>query len=100
MPDAARGIAEREGLDLAAHSGRQLTEIMLRDYDLVLVMEDGQRQWIAERFPESRGRVFMISHWRGGNDIKDPYRHPRDVFESSYADIAECVGDWCDRLGK
>lgn len=100
MPEPAQAIAEREELDLADHAGQQLTGAILREHDLVLVMEDGQRQWIAERFPESRGRVFMMTHWRGGADIRDPYRHGRDVFESSYAEIAECVSDWVTRLGR
>ncbi|AWN17527.1 Low molecular weight protein-tyrosine-phosphatase Wzb [Salinisphaera sp. LB1] len=98
MPEPAQEIAEREGLDLAHHSGRQLTGEMLREYELVLVMEDRQKQWVEAQFPESRGRVFMITHWRGGDDIRDPYRQSRDVFEAGYAEIAECVADWAVRL--
>ncbi|MES1926941.1 protein tyrosine phosphatase [Salinisphaera sp. T31B1] len=98
MPAEAAAIAEREGLALDAHRGRQITTPILRDHELLLVMEQGQKRWLAERFPESRGRVFMVTHWRGEADIADPYRHDAAFFEQVFSELAEAVGDWVARL--
>ncbi|ROO25815.1 protein-tyrosine phosphatase [Salinisphaera orenii MK-B5] len=98
MPDPAARIAEREGLALETHRGRQVDEQIIRDHDLVVVMEEGQRQWLTTRFPQSRGRVFLLSHWRGGEDIADPYQRSEEFFEHIYAELEPCVADWVQRL--
>ncbi|WP_353180669.1 low molecular weight protein-tyrosine-phosphatase [Salinisphaera sp. T5B8] len=98
MPEAAAAIATREGLALDAHRGQQVTRPMLQAFELVLVMEAAQKDWLCGQFPESRGRVFLTSHWTGGEDIIDPYRLSDDVFESAYAEIEKGVSAWLARL--
>ena len=66
--------------------------------DLILVMEKGQLDWIVSRFPETRGRVFMATHWVGGDDIADPYRQSAAFFEQVYSQLDEGVRAWADRL--
>lgn len=98
MEPTAAAIATRESLSPEAHVGRQLTPSMVRQFELILVMEHGQKKWIESRYPQSAGRVFMMSHWQGGEDIKDPYRRSSEVFEAVYAELASCAQDWCKRL--
>ena len=98
MPQAAADIAAREGLDLAEHRGRQITRPILQAHELVLVMEAGQRDWLASNFPEVRGRTFMASHWLGGDDIQDPYRLNAEVFEQVYKEIVDALTQWQKRL--
>lgn len=98
MPAAAEHIARREGLDVLDHRARQLSGDLLRGADLVLVMESGQKSWIVSQFPESRGRVFMASHWRGGSDIPDPFRHDDTFFQQVFTQLTGCMDDWAGRL--
>jgi len=98
MPEAAARIAARDGLLLDDHRGRQITTPIIRENEVVLVMEQGQKQWLADRFPESRGRVFMISHWQNQQDVPDPYRHSAEFFETVFAGLAAYCEDWIDRL--
>lgn len=97
MDPAAAAIARREGFT-DEHEGRQLTQAMVRDFELILVMEADQKAWIESRYRESRGRVFMASHWQGGGDIEDPFRLSEDVFETVYGQLAACMDDWRQRL--
>jgi protein-tyrosine phosphatase len=99
MPEAAARIARREGLDLAAHRGQQVTGPLVRGHDLVLAMEEQQRRWLIGTFPECRGRVFLVGQWRGGKDIADPVHKDEAFFEAVYAQLALCVDDWLIRLG-
>ncbi len=98
MDPSAAAIAEREGLPVDDHRGRQITRDMTRDYDLIIVMEAGQKKWITANFPESRGRVFLASHWQGGDEVADPYRLSDDVFEAVYTQLETCMADWGRRL--
>ena len=98
MPEAAADIAAREGLDLDAHRGKQVTRPMLQQHDLVMVMEAGQKQWLVANYPESRGRVFLLSHWNGGDDIADPYRLSGEVFEQVYSEIVVGVDNWLQKI--
>src|SRR5699024_1315563 len=68
MDPAAAAIARRESLMPETHAGCQLTPDMVREYELILVMEHSQKEWIESRYRHSSGRVYMMSHWQGGND--------------------------------
>lgn len=98
MAPAAAAITARESLLPASHVGRQLTPDMVRQFELILVMENGQKEWIESRYPQSAGRVFMMTHWQGDDDIMDPYRLSDDVFESVYEELVSCANDWSWRL--
>lgn len=98
VPAPVAEIAQREGLDVAAHRGRQVDSAMLSAHDLVIVMEAEQRQWITANFPQSQGRVFMMTHWSGGEDIADPYRRSPQAYEKAYAQIRDNVAAWARRL--
>jgi len=59
---------------IAAHRSRALKAGMLAQADLVLVMERGQKEALALEFPETAGRVFLLSEMsaRLAYDIPDP----------------------------
>lgn len=98
MDPSAAAIAVREGLPIDDHRGRQITRAMVRDHDLIIVMEAGQKTWVTAKFPESRGRVFLASHWGNGEDVADPYRLSDQVFEAVYKELTSCMADWGRRL--
>ncbi|ROO26357.1 low molecular weight protein-tyrosine-phosphatase [Salinisphaera japonica] len=99
MPQEAQAIADREGLALAGHRGCQITSPIVNNADVILVMEKGQRDWIVERFPQARGRVFLLSHWSDGRDTADPFRRSQEFFETIFAEINSYTAQWAQRLG-
>ncbi len=96
-PIAVELMAAR-GIDISAHRGRQLDKPTLLAHGLVLVMERAHLYWISSRYPEARGRVFLLGHWRDGEDVVDPYRQERPVFEHALDQIDVYLGDWLKRL--
>lgn len=98
MASPAAAIALRDNLTPIHHAARQLTPTLVRQFDLILVMEATQQAWIEQRYPKSRGRVCLISYWEGGEDVEDPYQQSAAVFESIYAQLISCVEDWHQRL--
>lgn len=98
MEPTAAAIAAREGFTAEDHRARQLTRAMVRDFDLVLAMDTGHKDWIERRYPGSRGRVFLASHWQEGDDIEDPYGLSAHMFERVYTELVSCMDDWGHRL--
>jgi protein-tyrosine phosphatase len=78
-PDACE-VAARRGIELGAHRARQLTPELLAGFDLVLVMEEGQRRAVESIAPAARGRVQRLGKF-GGFDVPDPYRQGLPAFE-------------------
>jgi protein-tyrosine phosphatase len=92
--DAVALLAGR-GLDIGAHRARQVTLPMARRHDLILVMEAAQKSFMEENWPLLRGRVHRLCV---DEDIVDPYRLPRQVFEESLAQIEVGLDDWIRKL--
>lgn len=95
-PEAQELMAER-GLDLSAHRARQLTPELVRDFDLVLVMEEGHRRAVEAIAPAARGRVQRLGRF-GGFDVADPYRAGRRAFETALSLIERGLGEFEERL--
>ena len=99
-PNALR-LAQAEGLDLDAHQARQLDTEMIVNADLVLVMSDGQRREIANRWPEMLGKTLRLGQWLDngkGRDIPDPYRKSHEVFKHVHQLLVQATEGWASRL--
>jgi protein-tyrosine phosphatase len=90
-PHAIEACARR-GVDISAHRARQLTPEILAAADVVLVMEDGQRQHLERLSAAARGRVHRIGRV-GGYDVPDPYRGPLSGFEEALTLIERGLDD-------
>ena len=93
----SRAIAQEQGLDLSTHRAQQFTAFMAQQADVILVMEDLHTRLLLQAAPTARGKVFRLGHL-GGYDIADPYRRPREAFDTAWAGIAQGVQDWAPRL--
>jgi len=66
--------AEKRGLDLSSHISVGIEELDLDSIDLLLVMEQGQKESILIDFPKLRDRIYLLSELLGpGFSIPDPY---------------------------
>ena len=68
-------ICKQHGIDISSHSSLPLAEEMVKDSDILLVMEKEQLQTVAKKFPEAKEKVKMLSSYNTeyqGQEIKDP----------------------------
>src|SRR4051794_5185298 len=72
-------LMKERGIDLSGHVARQISTIMVREFELILVMESWQVKETEKLSPLARGKVWRLGHWRDF-DIPDPYRRPREAF--------------------
>jgi protein-tyrosine phosphatase len=93
----AVAVAADHGLDLSAHRARLLASWMCQQADLILVMEQAQLDELIRREPLARGKAYRLGHY-GRFEIADPYRRPREAFDTAWAAIAEGAGQWASRI--
>ncbi len=85
------------GEDITGHRAKQIHPDMVRDADLVLVMEAGHRRAIDDADATARGKVYRLGEWQD-KDIDDPYRRPKEVYEAALVDIEKGVASWVERI--
>jgi protein-tyrosine phosphatase len=92
----ARQLMAQRGLSLDGHFSRQIDPELARTFDLLLVMETGQMEWIHAQFPVVRGRVHRWCRWRD-RDIPDPYRRGPEAFQQALALMDAGLKDWLQK---
>ena len=90
--------AEKHGLSLEGHKGRQFTPALGGQYDLVLVMERSHLEQVSRIAPEVRGKTMLFGHWLEGKEIPDPYRKSDEAFDSVYQLIDIASQRWAAKL--
>lgn len=98
-PAAAHSLTlmSKRGLDISAHRARQITDDLIREADLILVMETGHKGAIDLQDPTARGKVHRLCEWQD-QDIADPHRQPIKAFEAALVQIDLGVRSWADKI--
>ncbi|OCQ20185.1 phosphotyrosine protein phosphatase [Pseudoalteromonas luteoviolacea] len=90
----ATELARSRNVDMTAHKGRQLNSSLVNNNSLILVMEQRHVQDLCARYPEARGKTFLLGKWLGDKEIPDPYRQSREAFEHVYELIESACSAW------
>jgi len=96
----ARRLAEADGLEVSDHASRQLTQEMLQQTDLVLVMSDGQRRAVGELSSAALGMTMLLGHWleNGAKEIPDPYHKSEAAFRHVHHLLTQASNAWATKL--
>ncbi|MBU9296706.1 low molecular weight phosphotyrosine protein phosphatase [Burkholderia multivorans] len=89
-------MAER-GIDISGHIASPVNLQYVRDASLVLAMTMEQKRRIEECYAFAKGKVFRLGESEG-EDVIDPYRQDRAVFEASIAQIEQYMPSWLDAI--
>lgn len=90
----ARQVALVNGVNMDAHQGRQLTSTLVAQNSVILVMEERHLNDVHARYPEARGKTFLLGKWIGDKEIPDPYRKSIEAFEHVYTLIDSACSAW------
>jgi len=93
---AVQIMAER-GVDISAHRARMLTENIVRDADLILVMDSMQKQQILTQYPYTLGKVFRLAE-AAKQDIPDPFQLGPETFYKVFSLLESAVDGWAERI--
>jgi protein-tyrosine phosphatase len=90
-------VMHEHGVDIDGHCARQLTGELVKEFELILVMEQWQQKEIERIYPYARGRVHLLGKW-GDVEIADPYKRPKEHFVEAFEKIDKACEEWCNKL--
>jgi protein-tyrosine phosphatase len=97
---AGQSLAREYGVDLDGHRTRRLDDDVVREVDLLLVMEAWQARAIERRWPAARDRVRLLGDFLPAPPfgIEDPWGQPEPVWRSAYRRIEVSIARMVQRL--
>ena len=88
------------GIDISTHRAAELTETDIRTADCILTMTALHRQSVLDRFPETAGKLHMLSQAARGTqaDVADAFGAPLATYERLVTQLDTLVADALDKL--
>lgn len=84
----AIAVMANRGLSLGQHRSRIVSKELLNSFNLILTMEDGQKESLQVEFPEIYERVHLLSEVAGSSgDIQDPIGLSIDEYQQTAEEI-------------
>jgi protein-tyrosine-phosphatase len=88
-------VMKREGVDVSGLRSRLLTDEMIRDSGLILVMSAHHMEDIIKRVPQAVSKTHMLKEYARRDDsracedldISDPIGKPMEVYEYTFGEI-------------
>jgi protein-tyrosine phosphatase len=94
--------AARMGVDISRHRARSLDPEMVRQADIIFVMEPFHRDIVIRALPaENRHRVQLLATFdkpSGEDTIDDPYSKPLEAYQICLEKIQRCLGGFLARM--
>ena len=85
--------ATARGVDLRGHAATPVTREHVTASDVILVMDVPQALVLRSRFPEARGKTFLLACMSPDAplEIRDPFDGDESVFQTCYDDISKAT---------
>lgn len=97
-PATAEAIeAMREiGIDISLHRSQRVTVEMMAAAAVVLAMTEGHRREIVRRFPDAKGKVFLVHSFGLGEaqDVEDPVGLPMEAYQHTRDELVQALGSF------
>lgn len=83
---------QKSGLTLDQHIARTVSQDLVEQADLILVMTRSHRDALAAEFPGTRQKLHLMSELDGLEyDISDPYGRSLETYETCAANLATLI---------
>lgn len=86
------------GIDGSDHQARPLNTEMVREADLIFVMEQFHAEEVLRRVPGAKEKVYLLKSYGASSaeagrsvNIPDPIGKPLEVYEVCFAEIREAI---------
>jgi len=91
-------LLQQEGIDMSGHMAKPLNAEMIRNAQLIFVMEPLHLEEVLRRAPEAKDKVHLLKTYgledptaAGAPIIADPIGKPMEVYEVCFATIREAI---------
>jgi tRNA threonylcarbamoyl adenosine modification protein (Sua5/YciO/YrdC/YwlC family) len=90
-----REVLAKEGIDVGAHRSQRVTQELVDQSDIILVMEDVHEDKILQLAPEVKNRLFLLKEFAKINDsnlnISDPAGGSLEFYQDTFLTIKDAV---------
>lgn len=92
-------VVQKMGLDISNHQSQPVTLELMQQFDLILTMEDRQKEGLVLQFKPYADRIFMISEMIGKvEDIPDPIGGELTDYQETARVLERILSDGLDRI--
>lgn len=94
---------QSHGIDITGHRARPLSGDMIKEADMVVVMELYHKEAVLSLAPEALDKVVMLGELANGNtgaEIPDPLGHDSAFFAKTFETINKAIEKLADELEK
>ena len=95
IPSFALAVSAQRGLDLSGFRSRVLAPVIVREADLIVVMDANQARYVERYFAVPRKRIVVAGDLdpspSATRAIADPWDQPMEVFMSSFDRLDRCA---------
>lgn len=96
----SRHVARMNGFSLGSHRSSKFTKKLVKQADVILVMEQYQKELLLEKFPKAAGKTFRMMEYLWHGDEKDIIDIPDPTGQDTgdYQDFIEVAHAEVDRI--
>lgn len=95
----ARDVMSERGLDLTLHQSQGVHADLLREFDLVLVMEDRHLRSLQRNYPEEADKVYLLTAMADGEgDVEDPVWGTKETYQATVKELEDLLVQGFDRF--
>ncbi len=99
----ALAVSHELGMPLDAHRAQPTTPKLIASSDLIFAMDYENLAELETKYPEARGRIFLLSHYADeplrNHEIPDPYFGDIETTRRCYAVLQQCIRKLARELG-
>ncbi|MEZ8102659.1 low molecular weight protein-tyrosine-phosphatase [Vibrio bivalvicida] len=86
------------GLDISDHRATQVTSELLENSDLILVMDETQKECVSRYSSGVRSKTLLIGQWINIGEVADPYGKSDEAFNACFRCLEQAVISWKKRI--
>jgi protein-tyrosine-phosphatase len=89
---------EELGLDLQSHRSQPVSASLVDSADLILVMTEGHRNALLNRWPHLADKIDLLSHGQG--EVSDPFGGSLATYQQCARQMQHYLTYWIEQLGR
>lgn len=98
-PKTAVEVGKEFGVDIECKQSKMVTERLVNDADIILVMDYVILSELVRKYPSSERNSYLLASYQPTNQtISDPHNLGPDVFRKSYRKISNSIGKLTGQL--
>lgn len=95
-------VMEERGIDVSSHRSRAINQGLIKEADIILVMEESHLYYLRGAYPEAEGKIWMLKEFTSNKKekIPDPIGESKNYYENIAEEIEEEIKKLIGKLSE